>query len=89
MVFVLLLSRSIVLCLVGRDEVPIPGVGVVRGVPRFYEEIFKCSDALSLEEIKRVRVKFMEAHGDDYTPERLMDKYKCKKAQVNLLTRSI
>jgi len=66
------------------DEVPVPGVGVVRGVPRFYEDLFKVSDPLSLVEIKRMRVAFMRAHGEDYTPARLMDKYKVKKAQVNL-----
>ncbi len=71
------------------DEVPVPGSGVLRGVPRYYEEIFKCSDPLSLEDIKRVRVEFMKAHGSEFTPARLMDKYKVKKAQVNLLTRSL
>ena len=71
------------------DEVPIAGVGVVRGVPRFYEEIFKCSDPLSLEEIKRVRVEFMKAHGDEFTPARLMDKYKVKQAEIRLLQRSL
>ena len=71
------------------DEVPVPGVGVLRGVPRYYEEIFKCSDPLSLDEIKRVRLEFMRAHGDEFSPARLMDKYKVKKAQVNLLTRSL
>ena len=71
------------------DEVPVPGYGVVRGVPRFYEEIFKCSDPLSLEEIKRVRVEFMKAHGDEFTPARLMDKYKVKQAEIRLLQRSL
>ncbi len=71
------------------DEVPVPGAGVFKGVPRYYEEIFKCTDALSLEEIKAVRLEFMRAHGDDYTPERLMDRYKVKKAQVALLHRSL
>ncbi len=71
------------------DEVPVPGTGVLRGVPRYYEELFKVSDPLSLDEIKKVRVEFMRAHGDDYTPERLMDRYHVKKAQVNLLSRSL
>ncbi len=44
------------------DEVPVPGSGVFKGVPRYYEEIFKCTDALSLEEIKEVRQEFMRAH---------------------------
>ena len=71
------------------DEVPVPGVGVLSGVPRFYEEIFKCSDPLSMEDIKRVRLEFIKAHGDDFTPARLMAKYEVKKAQVDLLKRSL
>ena len=70
------------------DEVPVPGSGVFKKVPRYYEEIFKCEDPLSLEEIKEVRQKFREEHGDEYTPERLMAKYKVKKAQTQLLRRN-
>ena len=58
-------------------------------VPRYYEEIFKCEDAMSLEEIKAIRRKFREEHADEYTPQRLMDKYKVKKAQVGMLKRTI
>ena len=58
-------------------------------VPRYYEEIFKEENPIGLEEIKAIRKKFREEHIDDYTPERLMDKYKVKKAQVEMLKRSI
>ena len=44
---------------------------------------------MSMEEIKEMRRQFRDAHSDEYTPARLMDKYKVKKAQVNLLKRSI
>ena len=71
------------------DEVPVPGSGVFKGVPRYYEEVFKEENPLSLEEIKELRRKFMEAHGHDYTPERLMSRYKVKKAQVEMLKRSV
>ena len=71
------------------DEVPVPGSGVFKKVPRYYEEIFANENPLSMEEIKAVRQKFMEEHGDDYTPARLMDRYKVKKAQVNMLKRTI
>ena len=66
------------------DEVPVLGHGVVKGVPRYYEEIFKEENPLSLEEIKRVRETFRREHADEYTPERLMDKYKVKKAKQEL-----
>lgn len=69
------------------DEVPVPGVGVLKKVPRYYEEIWKNEAPMSMEEIKAVRQKFREEHGDEYTPERLMAKYKVKKAQVNMLKR--
>ena len=71
------------------DEVPVPGQGVFKQVPRYYEELFKCEDPLTLEEIKEVRRKFLEEHGDEYTPERLMAKYKVKKAQVDMLKRTV
>ena len=71
------------------DQVPVPGAGVFRGVPRYYEELFKITDPLSLQEIKKLRQEFLSAHADDYTPERLMDKYKVKKAQVSMLKRSV
>ena len=70
------------------DETPVPGVGVVKSVPRYYEEIFKESNPLSLEDIKEVRQTFMREHGYDYTPARLMDKYRVKKAQTEMLKRT-
>ena len=71
------------------DEVPVPGSGVFKSVPRYYEEILKSEDVDSYEEIKRIRKAFYFAHGDEYTPERLMDKYKVKKAQVGMLKRGV
>ena len=71
------------------DEVPDLVDKVFKKVPRYYEEVFKCEDPLTLEEIKEVRQEFRRVHGDEYTPARLMDKYKVKKAQVDLLTRKL
>ena len=58
-------------------------------VPRYYEELFKCEDPLSLEDIKEVRKVFRREHGEEYTPARLWSKYKVKKAQVELLKRTV
>jgi hypothetical protein len=66
------------------DETPVPGFGVVKKVPRYYEEIFKEENPLSLEEIKAVRQKFKEEHEEEYTPDRLMAKYKVKKASLEI-----
>ena len=71
------------------DEVPVPGSSIFKKVPRYYDEQYARLDAEGLEEVKRLRLMFKEAHGADYTPERLMDKYKVKKAQVNMLKRSL
>ncbi len=71
------------------DEVPVPGSGVFRGMPRYYEELFKADDPLTLEEIKEVRKAYYMEHGEEFSPNRLMQKYKVKKAQVNLLKRTI
>lgn len=72
------------------DQVPVPGSGVYRGVPRYYEKLFEISDPLKLEEIKEVRQEFRKAHASEYTPERLMAKYKvCKARRDIFLERSL
>ena len=63
------------------DEVPVPGSGVYKKVPRYYETILKSEDELQYEEIKELRRAWREAHGDEYTPERNMAKYRCHKAK--------
>lgn len=71
------------------DEVPVPGCGVLKKVPRYYEKLFEIADPLTLEEVKKVRETFRREHSAEYTPARLMAKYKVKKAQVAQLTRSL
>ena len=71
------------------DEVPVPGYGVIKGVPRYYNDAYAVEAPLQMEEIKALRQEFIKAHAADYTPERLMDKYKVKKAQCNLLPREL
>lgn len=70
------------------DEVPVPGSGVFKKVPRYYEELFKIEDPLTLEQIKEVRQVFRKEHADEYTPERLMAKYEVRSAAIDFLTRS-
>ena len=71
------------------DEVPVPGTGVFKKVPRYYEQIFEAEEPIGHEEVKRLRKRFREAHKDEYSPQRLMDKYKVKKAQVAMLKRTL
>jgi len=63
------------------DEVPVPGKGVVRKVPRYYQDILKANDPTAVAAIKELRQIFHKAHKADYTPERLRDRYKCAQAR--------
>ena len=71
------------------DECPVVGRSPIKKVPRYYEELFRRQDPMTLEEIKKLRREFKRAHAEDYTPERLMDKYKVKKKQIETLSRSL
>jgi len=71
------------------DEVPVPGSGVYKKVPRYYETILKSEDPDQLEEIKQLRRQFMLAHKEEYSPQRIWQKYKVKKAQVTQLKREM
>ena len=71
------------------DTCPRPGDSPVYGMPRYYEEIFKCMDPLTMEDIKEKRKIWMREHKDEFTPERLMDKYKVKKRQAEMLKRKL
>ena len=68
----------------GDDGVPVPGHGMVHGVPRYYEKILREEDEATYNEMKEVRKAFLREHADEYTPARLMDKHKCAKAKVKL-----
>jgi len=63
------------------DEVPVPGKGVIKKVPRYYQNILKADDPATLTIIKELRRKYHEANKADFTPARLRDKYHCAKAR--------
>lgn len=71
------------------DEVPVPGRGVHKGVPRYYETLLKDEDEITWEDVKRRRKAYREENPDEYQPGRLMDKYKVKKAQISKLRRPV
>lgn len=70
-------------------EVPVPGLGVMHGVPRYYDEILRVEDPIMYEEVKETRKAFLREHTDEYSDARLMDKHKCKKARVALKERKL
>ncbi len=69
------------------DECPIPGRGVYKKVPRYYEGLYAEEENNQLKEIKKRRENYRNTHADDYTPQRLEDQYKVKKAQLSQLPR--
>lgn len=71
------------------DEVPVPGKGIVKGVPRYYSEILKVDRPQMYEEVKKIRQKFMDEHESDFTDDRLMSKHICKKAREKLKVRTL
>lgn len=71
------------------DEIPIPGSGVVKGVPRFYEEILKEVDPELYVAVRLKRQEFFEAHADGFSPERLIAKYHVKRAAVRSLAKEL
>ncbi len=63
------------------DEVPVPGKGIIRKVPRYYQNILETNDPNVLVHIKELRQIFFRAHKADFTPERLRDRYHCAQAR--------
>ncbi len=57
------------------DEVPVPGTGVYKKVPRYYETILKNTDLEQHTEIKKLRQKWRASHAEEFTPERVKSKY--------------
>lgn len=71
------------------SETPVPGEGVIKKVPRYYDEILRKEDVEMYDAIKEKRVRSMEDNKEEYTSQRLVDKYKVKKAQTQTLGRKL
>ena len=72
-----------------QDQCPVPGKGMVRKVPRYYDNILESRDPATRELVKDLRKEFIKHHGHDFTPERLAAKYKCAQARNNLRKRTL
>lgn len=71
------------------DETPVPGFGVMKGVPRYYYEMLKEEDPDMYESVKRKRLQYMFDNKEEFTAERLEAKAKCKKAKLELFDSKI
>ena len=66
------------------QEVPVPGKGVMKGVPRYYDKMLEQMNPEMLEEMKEVRRTYLKEHESEFTHERLMAKHKVAKARIEL-----
>jgi len=71
------------------DESPVPGHGVVQFVPRYYTNILAADDPGTYALVRDSRQKFISDHREDFTPERLEDKYINARAKQNQLKRTL
>lgn len=71
------------------DDVPVPGAGVMKGVPRYYDKILEDENPAMYEEIKECRQTYMREHAEEFTHERLLAKHKVAKAKVALKERKL
>jgi len=72
------------------DHCPVPGERtVIPKVPDYYTALATEENPEMVEEVKLLRQMYRQTNQEEYTPERLHDKYQVKKAQVSLLKRTI
>lgn len=72
------------------DETPVLGDNkIIKGTPRYYLEQLKEKDPVTYCRIKAARENHLEENAEEYTPERLMAKYKVKKAKIRPLERKL
>jgi len=71
------------------DESPVPGKGIIKKVPRYYETILKHDSPHVHAMVKKIRQKFIATHREDFTPERLRAKYECHKARSSRQKRTL
>lgn len=67
------------------DETPVPGKGIIKKVPRYYQQLLERENPKLLERVKEFRQEFINTHRADFTPERLKAKFLC--AQANQTNR--
>ncbi len=70
------------------DECPIPGLGVVQKVPRYYTELLRKEDESEYDKVKDKRAAYLKAHIEDFSPQRLEAKYRVARARFDMTNRS-
>lgn len=67
--------------------IPVPGHGIVHGSPRFYDKLLERTDPKLYEKVKEERTKYIQENKDEFTPQRLMAKYKVALANHKLFSK--
>ncbi|AXL15448.1 replication initiator protein [Microviridae sp.] len=70
------------------DECPVPGRGVFKTVPRYYENLYAKKNPDAYAKIKAARKEYHDTHRHEYTEERLRTKEKVHNAKIAQLKRS-
>lgn len=70
------------------DECPVPGRGVHKKVPKYYDRLLEADDPETFNQIKQRRSEFHDKHAHDFTPQRLAQREKVKEAQLQKLPRT-
>lgn len=70
------------------DELPVPGSGIFKKVPRYYEKLLRAQDEALFERIKDQRQEYLKEHIDEFSPERLRAKYVVARARASMNSRS-
>lgn len=75
------------------DETPVPGRSgqqrVFKKTPRYYEKLLEQEDPELHNAVKEARMAYRADNKEEYTPERLEQRYKVKKAQMKMLKREL
>lgn len=71
------------------NDLPVPGQGVQKKIPRYYDEILRKESEEVYEEIKEKRIERLGAKARENTNERLHSKYIVKKAAIKTLGRDL
>ncbi len=64
------------------NDLPVPGLGIIRGIPRYYEQLMENIDPDSLEDAQKIRKAFANAHPELFTREHLNSQYLIYKANM-------
>ena len=71
------------------DDMPVPGIGVLPKVARYYDHLLSIENPGLHDEVKELRQAFAKAHSHEYTPDRLAAKATVKASQLNQCKRGL